>query len=41
MQPLKHFTAILEEIKKAERQATGHIDYTRKFSLYCSWLVSG
>ena len=31
----------LEEIKKAERQATGHIDYTRKFSLYCSWLVSG
>jgi hypothetical protein len=30
----------ITDIVKVETQATGHVDYTRKFALYCSELVS-
>lgn len=30
----------MDEIKRVEACASGHVDYTRKFSLYCSELVN-
>jgi hypothetical protein len=30
----------LTDIERAEQMASGHIDYTKKFALYCSELVT-
>jgi hypothetical protein len=30
----------LEEVEKAEIHACGHVDYSRKFALYCAELVA-
>lgn len=29
-----------QEIKRVEQQASGHVDYTKKFALYCAELVT-
>lgn len=31
----------LEEIEAVEQQAAGHVDYTKKFALYCAELAVG
>jgi hypothetical protein len=31
--------ALLSSVQRAERQAVGHSDYSKKFALYCAELV--
>jgi len=32
---------MVEEVRRVEAMAVGHVDYSRKFALYCAHLVSG
>jgi hypothetical protein len=31
----------VDEIERVEMSATGHVDYTKKFALYCAELAAG